>query len=355
MNRSRAELGGIPTPIMATYFAQRASAGLLISDATHVSPMSVSSLNAPCLYSEAHVNGWRRVTDAVHRAGGRIFVQIRHVGRVSHPSRLPNGTLPIAPSSIAALEETFTPDGPQPFPTPRVLSTEEIGGVVDEFRLAAEHGLRAGFDGVEIHAANGYLIDQFLRDGSNQRTDCYGGFAANRVRFLLEITEAVVEVWSAARVGVRLSPHTAFGDMRDSDPVTTFLHAAAALNRFGLAYLHLIEGVSGSECAPQENAPRLARRMRTAFGGSLIINGSYTRPLADEVIASGEADLVSFGVPFLANPDLPERLRSGKPLNSAATNRFYGGNVLGYTNHSEDARGYTDYPTLGNPSLFNHL
>jgi N-ethylmaleimide reductase len=268
----------------------------------------------------------------VHRSGGRIFLQLWHVGRISHPSLQPEGALPVAPSAIAARGEAFTAIGPQPFIVPRALATDEIAGVIAQFEDGARRALAAGFDGVEIHGANGYLIDQFLRDGSNRRTDRYGGSVLNRARFLLEVTEAVAGVWGAGRVGVRLSPWSEFNDMRDSDPRTTFGYAARALAPLELAYLHLLEPVGG---LPAGETP-LAPELKAAFRGPLMVNGGYTRALAEAALARGEADLVSFAASFLANPDLPARLARNAPLNTPDPATFYGG----------DHRGYTDYPAL---------
>jgi N-ethylmaleimide reductase len=332
MTRNRAGPGNVPTALNGEYYAQRASAGLIVTEATQVSPQGVGYPGTPGIHNDAQVEGWRRVTDAVHRAGGRIFLQLWHVGRISHPSLQPDGGLPVAPSAIAAEGEAFTPGGMQPFVVPRALEVAEIPGVVAQFEEGARRALAAGFDGVEIHGANGYLIDQFLRDGTNRRTDRYGGSVENRARFLLEVTEAVAGVWGADRVGVRLSPWSDFNNMRDSDPPATFNHAARALARFGLAYLHVVEP-GGS--VPAGAAP-LAPDLKAAFGGPLMVNGGYTRPLAEAALARGEADLVSFAALFLANPDLPARLERNSSLNVPDPATFYGG----------DHRGYTDYPAL---------
>jgi N-ethylmaleimide reductase len=332
MTRNRAGAGNVPGALAVEYYTQRASAGLIITEATQVSPQGVGYPGTPGIHDAAQVAGWRAVTDAVHAAPGRIFLQLWHVGRISHPSLQPDGALPVAPSAIKPKGDAFTASGPQPFVTPRALATEEIPGVVAQFEIGARLAKEAGFDGVELHGANGYLIDQFLRDGTNRRTDRYGGSLANRARFLLEVTEAVAGVWGADRVGVRLSPRGDFNDMSDSDPRATFGHAALALAPFGLAYLHIVEPVGS---LPAGTAP-LAPRLKEAFGGPLMVNGGYTRALAEAAIANGEADLVSFGAPFLANPDLPRRLAKDAPLNPPDPATFYGG----------DALGYTDYPPL---------
>ncbi|MGQ9369854.1 alkene reductase [Azospirillum sp. ST 5-10] len=334
MTRSRAGAGNVPTATMATYYAQRASAGLLITEATQVSADGQGYPSTPGIHTDEQVAGWRRVTDAVHAQGGRIFAQLWHVGRISHPMFQPDGQLPVAPSAIAARGELYTGDGMKPFPTPRALETDEIPRLVAAFATAARRAVAdAGFDGVEVHGANGYLVDQFLRDGTNRRTDGYGGSVENRVRFLVEVTEAVSGAVGADRTGVRLSPNGGFNDMSDSDPAALFGHAAAALDRFGLAYLHVVEGLQGPMAPPPE-AERVAPLLRRAFRGPFIINGGFDRESADHWLADGAADAVSFGVPFIANPDLPARLRAGLPLAEADRATFYGG----------DERGYVDYP-----------
>lgn len=328
MTRNRAGAGNAPTALNALYYAQRASAGLIVTEGSQVSPRGVGYPDTPGIHTGAQVEGWRRVTDAVHAEGGRIFLQLWHVGRVSHPSVQADGGLPVAPSAIAADAALYTAGGPLPYPTPRALETDEIAGVVEEFAAGARNALRAGFDGVELHGANGYLIDQFLRDGSNRRADRYGGTVENRARFLLQVTAAVADVWGGDRVGVRFSPGSAYNGMSDSDPAGTFGHAAAALNRFGLAYLHVVEPLSTAEEA------RVAPVVRRAFRGPLVLNGGYDRAAADAAIARGAADLVAFGTAFLANPDLPARLARDAPLNAPDRATFYGGGD----------RGYTDYP-----------
>ncbi|MEW5927991.1 MAG: alkene reductase [Gemmatimonadota bacterium] len=328
MTRNRAGAGNAPVALNALYYAQCASAGLIVTEGSQVSPRGVGYPDTPGIHSGAQVEGWRRVTDAVHREGGHIFLQLWHVGRVSHPAVQADGGLPVAPSALAAEGALYTAAGPLPYPVPRGLETDEIPGVVEEFAEGARNALRAGFDGVELHGANGYLIDQFLRDGSNRRTDRYGGPVENRARFLLQVAAAVADVWGGDRVGVRFSPVSPYNGMRDSDPKGTFGWAAQALNRFGLAYLHLSEPVGTPESA------RVAPLVRQVFRGPLILNGGYDRASADAAIASGAADLVAFGTAFLANPDLPARLEEDAPLNTPDRATFYGG----------DARGYTDYP-----------
>jgi len=333
MTRNRAGEGLVPTDMMATYYRQRVSAGLLITEATQVSPQGVGYPNTPGIHSDEQVEGWKRVTTAVHEQGGRIFLQLWHVGRISHPSLQPGGALPVAPSAIAPEGSVFTYQGLQPFVTPRALETEEIPGLIRQFEEGARQALAAGFDGVEIHGANGYLVDQFLRDSSNQRTDVYGGSIENRARFLLEVTEAVVKVWGADRVGVRLSPLGAFNSMSDSDPEATFSYAAEQLGKLGVAYLHL-GGLVGVE-APESREHRMARLLRERFGGMLVVNGGLTRESGESLVASGLADFVAFGTLFLANPDLPERFAESAALNTPDRATFYGG----------DHRGYIDYPT----------
>ncbi|HEY1171331.1 MAG TPA: alkene reductase [Verrucomicrobiae bacterium] len=333
LTRGRAHADGTPHPRMIEYYRQRASAGLIISEATAISAQGVGWVNAPRIYTQAHVEGWKPVTEAVHQAGGRIFLQLWHMGRASHPD-FHNGALPVSASAIAAQGNAHTASGTKPYVTPRALETDEIPGVIEDYVRATKLAREAGFDGVEIHAANGYLIDQFLRDGSNQRTDDYGGSIANRSRFLLEVTSAVVGAWSGEHVGVRLSPTNPYNDMRDSDPVATFTHASKILNRFKLAYLHVLEGKPGHFLA----APgvQVSPSMRAAFKGPFIANAGYDASSAAHSINEDETDLVAFGIPFIANPDLVERFRAGAPLNAPDQNTFYGG----------DERGYTDYPVL---------
>jgi N-ethylmaleimide reductase len=319
-----------PTPSVALYYAQRATAGLIISEATHVSPRSVSRPGSAAIHDDGHVSAWRRVTDAVHARGGRIFQQIFHLGRKADPARLPDGGLPIAPSAIAARGTFGTNEGPQPFPVPRALDEGQIADVVREFAAAADNARSAGFDGVEVHAANGFLIDQFLRDGANQRRDRYGGSIENRVRFLLEIVDAASGVFGAGRIGVRISPHSRSDGTDDSAPELLFTHVAAALDARGVAYLHLIEP------APTPSEKRLAPILRRAFRGPLVVCGGFDRASATQALEDGRADLVAFGTGFIANPDLPERLRRDVGWNTPDPSTFYQGG---------DA-GYLDYPIL---------
>ncbi len=337
LTRNRAGPGGVPQALNAAYYAQRASAGLIVTEASQISPQGLGYPNTPGIHSAEQIAGWRRVTEAVHTRDGRIFLQLWHVGRISHPTLQPDGafggSLPVAPSAIRPEGQAVTHDGPRDFVTPRALTLAEIPGIIDQYRAAARNALSAGFNGVEVHAANGYLLDQFLRDGSNRRDDAYGGPIAKRARLLLEVTEAVAKVWGATRVGVRISPVNSFNSMSDSDPDATFGHVAQALNRFGLAYLHVVERDS-SDHASEPSYDR--RRLRAAFDGPYIANGGYDRLRGDRALASGGADLIAFGKDFLANPDLPERFRRHAPLNQPDPTTFYGG----------DGRGYTDYPAL---------
>jgi N-ethylmaleimide reductase len=335
MTRNRAGSGNVPGPLAATYYQQRASAGLIVTEATQISPQGVGYPGTPGIHTAEQVAGWKRVTDAVHGAGGRIYLQLWHVGRISHPSLQPGGGLPVAPSAIAPAGQAMTREGLKPFVTPRALETAEIPGIVEDYRLGARHAREAGFDGVELHGANGYLVDQFLRDRTNHRTDRYGGSTQNRARFLIEVTEALVGEWGAERVGVRLSTTAPFNDMGDSDPSATFTTAVGELNRFGLAYLHIVEPAPGDP-VPAGVMPDL-RFFRKLWRGTLMGNKGYDLARAEAVLHDGAADLVSFAALFLANPDLPERLRRGGPFNPPDRKTFYGG----------DAGGYTDYPALG--------
>ncbi len=332
LTRNRAGAGNVPQDLNAVYYGQRATAGLIITEASQVSPQGVGYPSTPGVYSPEQVEGWKKVTKEVHDQGGRIFLQLWHVGRISHPDLQEEGALPVAPSAIQPRGEVFTGQARVPFVKPRALDAVEISGIVGQYRRAAENALMAGFDGVEVHAANGYLIDQFLRDSTNFRTDGYGGSRLNRSRLLMEVLEAVTSIWGAERVGVRLSPINTFNDISDTDPEATFSVVVDGLNRFGLAYLHVVEvdmaGIAGDAFDWE--------RLRQSFDGPYMANGGYDRDRAEQAIASGSADMISFGVPFIANPDLPARLAKGAPLNKADPATFYGG----------DATGYTDYPAL---------
>ncbi len=333
LTRNRAGEGNVPLPMHVTYYTQRASAGLIITEATQVSPKGVGYPATPGIHTPEQVAAWQKVTAAVHQEGGKIFLQLWHVGRISHPS-FHGGELPIAPSAIAPAGEAMTYEGMQPFVTPRALELEAIPGIVEQFRQGAANALAAGFDGVEVHGANGYLLDQFLRDGTNHRTDEYGGSVANRARLLLEVTQAAVDVWGSDRVGVRLSPSSTFNDMSDSDPWATFSYAIQALNDFNLAYLHLLEPSEAD--LRHGGTPIPTKDFRPLYNGTLMVNWDYDKAKGNAAIASGEADLVSYGKLFIANPDLPKRFQLDAPLNEPDPSTFYGG----------DEHGYTDYPTL---------
>ena len=332
MTRSRALAGNVPNPLAATYYAQRASAGLIVTEATQVSPQGVGYIRTPGIHAAEQVAGWKTITDAVHRAGGRIFAQLWHVGRVSHPD-FHGGALPVAPSALPVEGEAFTTRGRTPLVTPRALETDEIPGIVAQFRTAAENAKPAGFDGVELHGANGYLLDQFLRDGANARTDAYGGSIAKRARFPLEVADAVAGVWGPQRVGYKLSPYFSGYSMSDSNPIETFSFMASELNKRGLLYLHVTEAVAGPGVAPA-GTRRATPVLRDIFNGTMIVNGGYDARSAEAAIDGGDADLVAFGVPFLANPDLPARYQGDTVLNKADPATFYAG----------EANGYTDYP-----------
>lgn len=334
MTRSRAVEGNVPNPLAATYYAQRASAGLLITEGTQVSPQGVGYIRTPGIHSVEQVAGWKAITDAVHRAGGKIFAQLWHVGRMSHPD-FHDGALPVAPSALPVDGEAFTTRGKTKIVTPRALETHEIPGVIAQFRKGAENAKAAGFDGVELHGANGYLLDQFLRDGSNRRTDTYGGSLRNRARFPLEVAEAVADVWGAQAVGYKVSPHFGMFSMSDSNPIETFSYLTERLSELGIGYLHVSEAIAGPMAAPAGTV-RITPTLRDKFDGVLIVNGGYDVDAGNAVIARGEADLVAFGVPFLANPDLPARYRRHADLNKPDPATFYAG----------EAKGYVDYPAM---------
>jgi N-ethylmaleimide reductase len=319
---------------MATYYEQRASAGLIIAEGTNISPQGRGYAFTPGIYNQAQIEGWQPVTEGVHAKGGRIFVQLWHVGRISHPSLQPDGALPVAPSAIRPDIKAFTEAGFQPCVTPRPLQTDEMPDIIAQYRHAARCALAAGFDGVEIHAANGYLIEQFLRDSTNQRTDVYGGSRENRARLLLEVADAVAKECGGDRVGVRLSPVTPANDIAaDGDPQATYGYAVEQLNAFNLAYIHVIEGATQGA---RDLAPFDFQALRRAFKGFYIANNGYDVTLAQKAIRTGQADLVAFGRPFIANPDLVERMRIGAKLNAPRRESFYGGG----------REGYIDYPFL---------
>lgn len=335
LTRSRAGEDGVPRPLMAEYYAQRASAGLIITEGTNISPQGRGYAFTPGIYNDAQVEAWREVTKAVHAHGGRIFPQLWHVGRVSHPTLQPGGALPVAPSAIRPQATCYTAAGFTPCVTPRALATSEISGIIEQYRCAARNALAAGFDGVEIHAANGYLIEQFLRDSTNKRTDAYGGSRENRARFLLEVTEAVLGVCGGERIGIRLSPLSPVnGADVDGNPEGTYAYVVEQLNTFHLAYIHIIEGVTqGAREVPGGFDLQILRR---AFNGRYIANNGYDLPLALEARRRDLADFIAFGRLYIANPDLVQRLRIGAPLNVPVRATFFGGG----------AAGYTDYPAL---------
>lgn len=334
LTRNRATKGtDAPNDLNVTYYQQRASAGLIVSEATQISQQGQGYIWTPGIYTQAHVDGWRRVTDAVHRAGGHIVLQLWHVGRISHTSLQPDGAQPVAPSAIRADTKTYIESGFAPVSEPRALTLDEIPGIVAGFAEAAGLARKAGFDGVEIHGANGYLLDQFMKDGTNRRGDAYGGSIENRARLTLEVAEAVTKVWKPGRVGVRLSPVTPANGITESDPQPLFAYVAGKLKQAGLGFIHVIEGATGG---PRDNAPFDYAALRKAFGGVYIANNGYTRDLAIDAVESGRADAIAFGKAFISNPDLVERLRRNLPLNAWDQTTFYGG----------DEAGYTDYPAL---------
>lgn len=339
LTRMRTDANNVPGDLMVDYYAQRASSGgLLISDATSVSPMGFAYVGAPGIYTEAHARGWRSVTEAVHAKGGLIFLQLWHAGRQAHPANI-GGAQPVAPSAIRAYEHSAIHDGSGQVieveqVVPRALALDEISGVIEEFRVAATLAKQAGFDGVELHAANGYLPDQFLQDGSNRRTDAYGGSLENRARFLFEVLDAIASVWNVDQIAIRLSPGSSYGTMSDSDPHATFGYVARRLDEYGFAYLHVVEPrVRGNDDIAAAASSVSAKDLRRVFKGTLIAAGGFTADSAHRIIEAGDADLVAFGRLFISNPDLPERLRVGALLNRYDRATFYGG----------DARGYTDY------------
>ncbi|WP_175710325.1 alkene reductase [Burkholderia ambifaria] len=326
LTRSRAGATRVPNDLMARYYAERASAGLIISEATSVTPQGVGYADTPGIWSDEQVEGWKRVTQAVHAAGGRMVLQLWHVGRISDPMFL-NGDLPVAPSAIAAGGHVSLVRPQRPYVTPRALELDEIPGIVAAYRKGAENAKKAGFDGVEIHGANGYLLDQFLQDSTNHRTDAYGGPIENRARLLLEVVDAAIDVWGAGRVGVHLAPRGDAHTMGDSDPAATFGYVARELGRRKIAFIFTRESYSGDHLSPH---------LKGAFGGPLIANEQFTLESAQDTLASGNADAIAWGKLFIANPDLPRRLELGAPLNKPVPETFY----------AEGETGYTDYPAL---------
>ncbi|WP_137819914.1 alkene reductase [Pseudomonas sp. 2FG] len=326
LTRCRADEGRVPNALMAEYYAQRASAGLILSEATSVTPMGVGYPNTPGIWSAAQVRGWSNITKAVHANGGRIFLQLWHVGRISDPSFL-DGEAPVAPSAIAAKGHVSLLRPLREYPTPRALETEEIADIVEAYRHAAENAKAAGFDGVEIHGANGYLLDQFLQDSTNRRSDQYGGSLENRARLLLEVTDAVLSVWDAGRVGMHLAPRADSHDMGDSNRSATFGYVARELGKRGIAFICTRE---------KQGEDSISAELKEAFGGVFIANERFTKDSANALLASGAADAVAFGIPFIANPDLPARLAQDAPLNEPRPESFYGTGPVGYL----------DYPRL---------
>src|SRR5258705_12494924 len=333
LTRNRAVAGMVPSPLAVEYYGQRASAGLLISEASQVSQQGQGYQDTPGIYSREQVAGWRKVTDGVHARGGRIFLQAWHVGRVSHTSLQPNDGAPVAPSAIRAKGKTFVGGTFTDISEPRTLALEAIPGIIESFRRRAANALEPGFDGLEIHGANGYLLDQFAKDGTNKRTDAYGGSIENRARLMLEVTKAVAEEAGAERTGIRISPVTPANDISDSNPQPLFDYTVDHLSALKLVYLHVVEGATGG---PRDIAPFDYGSLRKRFKGAYVANNGYDFELATKVLAANEADLIAFGKPFIANPDLVERLKRGAPLNVPDKATFYGGG----------AKGYTDYPTL---------
>ncbi|MFL6706997.1 MAG: alkene reductase [Massilia sp.] len=332
--RLRANPDDSPSALMLEYYRQRTSeGGLIITESTHVSYDSRGYLGAPGIYEDRHIAGWRAIADAVHSKGGRIFMQLGHDGRQSHVD-LTGGPLPIAPSEVPFEGQALTANGWVPVSMHRAIDTDEIALVIDHYRRAAIRAKAAGLDGVELHAANGYLVDTFLQDGTNQRTDAYGGSIANRARLMLELVQTLVDVWGPGRVGVRLSPSGRWGAISDTDPEATFTHAARQLDAFGLAYLHVIEPrVMGVETLDPQQAPVAAAMLRTFFTGPIIVAGGFDGAGAEATLAAGDADLVAFGRFFASNPDLPYRLRHGVGLNAYEREAFWGGNHVGYTDY----------------------
>lgn len=327
LTRCRASAGRVPNALMKTYYTQRASAGLIISEATSVDPMGVGYPDTPGIWSQEQVEGWKPITAAVHEAGGRILLQLWHVGRVSDPLYL-NGALPVAPSALAPEGHVSLIRPKKPFVTPRALGIEEIPAIVEAYRRGAENAMAAGFDGVEIHGANGYLLDQFLQDRVNRRADVYGGPVENRARLMLEVLDAVISVWGADRVGLHLAPRCDAHSMGDSNPAATFGYVAREAAKRKIAFLFTREGLA---------EPRLSPQLKTIFGGPLIVNQDLTRQEGEQLVATGEAEAVAWGKQFIANPDLPERFQQGAELNPPQPDTFYQGGEAGYT----------DYPFLG--------
>ena len=335
LTRRRATAENMPTDLMPVYYAQRASAGLIISEATPISPQGIGYNNLPGIFTRAQVEAWKQVTAAVHGRGGRIFMQLWHVGRVSHSLFQPGHALPVAPSAISAGDTINTPEGHRSMEIPRALEITEIADIVKDYRKAAENALEAGFDGVEIHGANAYLIDQFLHDSSNKRTDAYGGSIENRCRFALQVVQAVCSVWGGQRVGIRLSPSNVRYGMNDKDPAALFGYLVGKLNAFNLAYLHFVEPMLPLDEYPQM-IREVARHFRPLWKGPLITAGNYNQEKGEAILREGIADMVAFGRLFISNPDLPQRFAQKAPLAEPDISTFYAGGE----------KGYIDYPSL---------
>ncbi len=336
LTRNRAETGNVPGPMTIEYYAQRAGVGLIIAEATQVSAQAQGYVSTPGVHSPEQIAAWKKVTDAVHQRGGRIFLQIWHTGRMSHTSFQPGEQAPVAPSAIAAKAQTYIAgQGFVPTSTPRALDAAEIPGIVNDFRTAARHAIDASFDGIEVHGAHGYLLDAFLRDGSNHRTDAYGGSIAHRARFLLEVMAAVTAEIGADRVGVRLSPVSPVNDSTESQPQPLFEHVVRELEKLHPVYIHVVEGATGG---PRDNAPFDYTALRHLYSGVWMVNNGYDQAMAEAAVAEGHADLVSFGRLMISNPDLPRRFQTGAPLNALFKDApLYGG---------QGPHGYTDYPAL---------
>ena len=335
LTRCRASEGHIPNDLNAEYYSQRAAAGLIISEATSVSPCGYGYPNTPGIHTKEQVGGWKKVAEAVHAKGGHIYLQLWHVGRISHPAYQQDGVKPVAPSAIKPKGQVFTGSTMEEYVTPRALETDEIPGIISEYVHGATLAKEAGFDGVEIHNANGYLLDQFLRTGTNMRGDRYGGTLQNRARLTLEVTEAVVGVWGPDRVGIRFSPAGIFNDMHDNNPLETFGHVLSELNRFGLAYAHITK-VTAQDIAHGAVEGVGPKELRPYWKGKVVSAGGFTLDSGNAALAEGWADAIAFGVPFLSNPDLTERLHRGAPLNTPDESTFY----------ASGPKGYTDYPFL---------
>jgi N-ethylmaleimide reductase len=334
LTRNRAVPPGmVPSPLAVDYYGQRASAGLLVTEASQISQQGQGYQDTPGIYSKEQIAAWRKVTDRVHERGGHIFIQLWHVGRISHTALQAGGAAPVAPSAIRAKGKTFVNGTFADVSEPRALELSEIPDIIDDYKRATVNAREAGFDGVEVHGANGYLLDQFAKDGANKRTDAYGGSIENRAKLMLEVTKAVVGEIGAERTGIRISPVTPANDISDSNPQPLFDYIVDHLNALKLVYIHVIEGATGG---PRDIAPFDYASLRKRFSGAYVANNGYDFELATKVLAAGAADLIAFGKPFISNPDLVERLKRGAPLNAWDKNTFYGGG----------AKGYTDYSTL---------